>query len=172
MYQRRFDLINLRVIPVWAARDTPLRSLYRMCECMLSGQYIPIGEEVEYSWRQKSWALDTIPDPGDCDSVQYALPACLVEELVVAVNWRLSLCMRRDGRILIRERDEDPYPPYVPVTGPAWTRDVAPIKPQSLASLPSMFVRNGCQLVLEEDSVHEGFARRNIVTNVGWLYTI
>lgn len=51
-------------------------------------------------------------------------------------------------------------------------RDVHPIGPESLVSLSPKIVRNGKQLILEDNGVNEGFARQNIMTNVGWLYTI
>lgn len=172
MLRRRYDLRNLTAIPLWRARDTPLRSLYRLCESMLSGEYSPMGEETEYFWYQRRWALHRIPDPADPDPIRYAILACLVEELVTAFNWRLSLGLRRDHNHVLRERDEDPYPPYEPVSGPAWTKDVPPIPQECLAHLQSEFVRDGRQLVLEERGVSEVFAKRNIVTNVGWLYTI
>lgn len=172
MILRRHDLRNLTAVPLWRARDTPLRSLYRMCECMLSGEYSPLGEETVYFWYQSRWELHDIPDPADPDPIRYALLASLVEELVAAFNWRLSLGLRRDRNHVFRERDGDPYPSYEPLSGPAWTRDVPPIPPECLASLPAEFVRNGCQLVLEAKGVSEHFAKRNIVTNVGWFYTI
>lgn len=88
MYRRRFDLINLKAMP---ARDIPLRPLFQMCKCMLSSQYMPIGEETEYFWHQQSWVLGAIPDPRDLDPIL----ACLVEDLVTAINWWFGLGMSR-----------------------------------------------------------------------------
>ncbi|KKZ62285.1 hypothetical protein EMCG_00454 [[Emmonsia] crescens] len=172
MFQHRHNLVNLTAITLWRARDTSLRSLYRLLECMLSTEYSPIGQETEYFWYQRSWSLDRIPDPADPDPVRYAILASLAEELVIAFNWRLSLGMRRNKKHIFRQRGEDPWPPYTPVTGPAWTKDVPPIFQASLDELPPEFVRNGCQLVLEEKGISDTFGKRNIVTNVGWLYTI
>lgn len=190
MRARRGDIRNLWSIPLWSARDTPLRSLYRLYECMASGDYIPMGTETEYFWYQGGsssggnsgsrswcgggdrWLLSRIPDPCDPDPVRYAILACLAEELVKAFNWRLSLGMRRDGRHLYRERDEDPYPPYDPETVAPWTSSVPPIDPRWTVDLPADVVDAQGRLVLEEGGVNETFAKRNIVTNVGWLYTI
>lgn len=172
MLRHHLDLINLTAIPLWRARDTPMRSLYRLYEFMVSGEYSPIGQETEYFWYQPSWALDPIPDPADPYPIRYDILACLVEELVTAFNWRLSLGMRRDGKHILRECDEDPYAPYKPISGPAWTIDVPPVPRESLIGLPPKFVRDGSRLVLEERGVSELFMKRNIVTNVGWLYTI
>ncbi|WEW59076.1 hypothetical protein PRK78_004545 [Emydomyces testavorans] len=172
MHARRHNLRNLTAIPLWRARDTPLRSLYRLYECMASGDYIPMGAETEYFWYQARWALRAIPDPRDADPIRYAILACLAEELVHAFNWRLSLGMRRDGGHVYRERDEDPYPPYEPETAAAWTKDVPAIEARWTVDLPADVVNAQGRLVLEEGGVNEIFAKRNIVTNVGWLYTI
>lgn len=84
--RRLENLTDQRGIPLWRARDTPLRSLYRMYEAMMSDVYVVIGTETEYFWYQRRWSLDSIPDPRDPDPIRYAVLACLVEELVVAFN--------------------------------------------------------------------------------------
>ncbi|KAK2808494.1 hypothetical protein FQN50_004703 [Emmonsiellopsis sp. PD_5] len=172
MFHRRRELVVLNAIPIWRWRDTPLRSLYRLYESLISGEYSPLGEETEYFWYQSSWALDHIPDPADPNPIRYAILACLAEELVTAFNWRLSMGMRRNHEHILREHDSDPYPPYTPISGPLWTKHVPPIPQQCLEGLPSKYVRDGSLLVLEEKGRSELFARRNIVTNDGWLYTI
>ncbi|OAX78662.1 hypothetical protein ACJ72_07029 [Emergomyces africanus] len=174
MLRRRHDadLVNMTAIPLWRARDSPLRSLYRLYESMMSGEYSPMGQETEYFWYQQSWRLGCIPDPADPDPIRYAILACLIEELVGAFNWRLGLGLRRNRKHLLREHNEDPYPPYEPVQGPSWTKDVPPIPRHSLAALPPEFVMDGHLLVLEDKGVSKRFRARNIVTNVGWLYTI
>ena len=170
--ERRDNIHNLQSIPIWCARDTSLRSLYRLYECMASGNYIPMGVETEYFWYQDSWALHLIEDPKDPDPLRYAILACLAEELVNAFNWRLGLGMRRNHKHIYRERDDDPYPPFEPETYAPWTRNVPPIDPQWTIDLPSELVDASGRLVLEEGGLNEIFAKRNIVTNVGWLYTI
>jgi hypothetical protein len=121
---RRGDIVNLRTIPLWRARDTPLRSLYRLYECMASGVYPLIGTETEYFWYQyrRNWGLKMIEDPRDSDPVRYAILACLVEELVKAFNWRLSIGMRRNRQHIHRITDEDPYPSFTPEILPPWTK--------------------------------------------------
>ncbi|KKZ64149.1 hypothetical protein EMCG_01497 [[Emmonsia] crescens] len=174
MMARRNHIVTLRNIPVWRSRDTPLRSLYRLYESMASGEYAPMGQETEYFWYQNRnrWDLHRIEDPSDPDPIRYAILACLAEELVSAFNWRLGLGMRRNHKHILREADEDPYPAYAPVIGPSWTKDVPPISREDLLDLPRGFVNGEGKLVLEENGKSEIFARRNIVTNVGWLYTI
>lgn len=168
---RTKDIINLQSIPVWAARDTPLRSLYRMYEAMASGVYTALGFETEYFWHQSGWMLESVPDPHDNDPIRYAIIACLIEELVVAFNWRMSLGLRRNRKNIVRETSEDPYPPYEPVMAPVWTKLVPAISATDLKRLSPEYV-DKAKLVLENEGSNKIFARRNIITNVGWLYTI
>ncbi|KAF7596202.1 hypothetical protein BBP40_002734 [Aspergillus hancockii] len=165
-------LDDLRSIPLWRARDTPLRSLYRMYDAIISGTYEALGPETEYFWYQPKWSLQGICDPQDTDPVRYAILACLVEELVVAFNWRLSLGLRRDRNHILRETGQDSFPSYTSLTGPTWTLSVPAITPQDMETFPPEYISDDHKLVLEEDGLNKVFARRNIVTNVGWLYTI
>jgi hypothetical protein len=72
-----------------------------------------------------------------------------------------------------RETEEEPWPPYEAVSGPEWTTLVPPIGGDELVGLPAEYVSSDDgKLVLEPGGVNETFARRNIVTNVGWLYTV
>ncbi|KAF7950859.1 uncharacterized protein EAE97_002411 [Botrytis byssoidea] len=165
---------TLRNVPVWQARDTPLRCVYRMYEILMMGDYVPLGSETEYFWYQSTekWSLSSIPDPKDPDPIRYAIVACIVEELVRAFNWRLALGMRRDGKHIRRKNEGDPYPPYTQVFGPDWTRSVPSIEPNLLRELPSEMVTESGKLVLEEHGCDENFEKRNIITNVGWFYTV
>lgn len=169
---RRTDgLKNYRSIPLWRARDTPIRCLYRMYEAMASGIYERLGQETEYFWYQRRWSLLSIRDPLDPDPVRYAMLACILEELVIAFNWRLSLGMRRDRNHIFRESGSDPWPPYTPMEGPLWTSSVPTVPANVLQGLPPDYVDSD-KLVLETGGLSEVFDNRNIVTNVGWFYTI
>lgn len=172
--ERRGDLTNLRCIPIWAMRDTPLRSLYRLYECMAAGNQTPMGFETEYFWYQnrRLWTPEGIPDPADPDPVRYAILACLTEELTKAMNWRLSLGMRRDGNHICRENDGGPYPPYTPMKCPDWTKHVPPVEKWMLDDLPPAVRDSDGRLILAKGGRSPGFAARNIVTYSGWLYTI
>jgi hypothetical protein len=173
MLSCRTNLTTFTSIPLWRARDTPLRCLYRLYEAMASGEYAPMGKETEYFWYQRSWTLHKIPHPQDPDPVRLAILACLVEELVTAFNWRLSLGMRRNRRHHVyRETEDEPWPPYEAVSGPEWARLVPPISRDDLVGLPTEYVSSDGKLVLEPGGRSETFAKRNIVTNVGWLYTL
>jgi|SRR5438034_3574815 hypothetical protein len=141
---------------------------------MISGVYPLIGAETEYFWYQdrRNWVLQTIEDPRDPDPVRYAILACLVEELVKAFNWRLSLGMRRNRQHLHRAADDDPYPSFTPEILPPWTKDVPPIDPAQTVDLPSTMVDPQGKLILEDGGTSQVFAKRNIITDIGWLYTI
>ncbi|KAF7854179.1 hypothetical protein EAF04_010476 [Stromatinia cepivora] len=173
-YSRNKYHTTLRNVPIWQARDTPLRCVYRMYEILMMGDYGPLGSETEYFWRhwRGKWTLSSIPDPKDSDPIRYAIVACIVEELVNAFNWRLALGMRRNGQNIRRQKEGDPWPPYMPVVGPDWTQSVPPIEPGMLKNLPPELVNESGKLVLEERGCDEGFAKRNIITNVGWFYTV
>lgn len=108
------EIHNLRCIPIWRMRDTPLRSIYRIYELHLADRYMLMGYETEYFFHRSDWKLQNIPDPKDPDPIRYAVIACIVEELHESVNWKLSLGLRRKGESVYRERGEDPWPPFVP----------------------------------------------------------
>ncbi|PYI28868.1 hypothetical protein BP00DRAFT_250112 [Aspergillus indologenus CBS 114.80] len=167
------DLHNLRAIPIWRVRDTPLRSIYRLYALFLAGQYDLMGYETEYFFKRPDWKLRYIPDPQDPDPLRYAVVACIVEELHRAVNWRLSLGLRRNGERIYRDREDDPWPPYHPEDLPGWTKSVLPIDKALLEqSVPAEVLDGHGNLVLQENGTSPIFAQRNIVTNTGWLYTI
>ncbi|KAJ5895245.1 hypothetical protein N7495_006936 [Penicillium taxi] len=167
------EIHNLRAIPIWCLRDTPLRSIYRLYELHLADRYELMGYETEYFFYRPDWSLCDIPDPHDEDPLRYAVVACIAEELYEAVNWRLSLGLRRNGRHVFRDDDHDPLPPFIPEDLPDWVDDVAPINKELLKrSVPSDVLDADGNLVLEEQGQSGIFARRNIITNTGWFYTI
>ncbi|KAI9925073.1 hypothetical protein MW887_006481 [Aspergillus wentii] len=169
------DLTNMRSVPVWRARDTPIRSLYRIYEAMTAREYYAIGPEVEYFWYQarRSWAVHRIPDPRDPDPVRYAILACIAEELAKAFNWRLSLGMRRDrSKHIYRKTLEDALPPFAPETAPVWTKAVSAIDTELIADLPNDVLDQSGKLLLEEDGNSPVFAERNVITDTRHFYTI
>ncbi|OJK02583.1 hypothetical protein ASPACDRAFT_39890 [Aspergillus aculeatus ATCC 16872] len=148
------DLHNLRAIPIWRMRDTPLRSIYRLYALFLADKYTLMGYETEYFFYRSGWKLQHIPDPKDADPLRYAVIACIVEELHQAINWRLSLGLRRSGEHVYRETDEHSWPPYVAEELPEWTRKVAPIDKDLLRrSVPPEKLDTDGNLVLEENGL-------------------
>lgn len=167
------NIRDMRSIPIWRMRDTPLRSIYRIYELLLADRYALIGEETEYFFYRRDWKLRDIPDPQDPDPLRYAVIASIVEELHDAVNWRLSLGLRRTREHVYREDDGDPWPPFTPEECPCWTQEVPPIDKELLGiSVPPEALDKEGNLVLEANGKGPNFARRNIITNTGWFYTI
>lgn len=167
------EIHNLRAIPIWRMRDTPLRSVYRLYELHLADHYELMGWETEYFFYRPDWRLRDIPDPKDPDPLRYAILASIVEELHEAVNWRLSLGLRRNHEHIYREDANDTLPPFTPEELPGWTTRVAPIDRDLLKlSVPPEALDTEGNLVLEKNGKGRNFARRNIITNTGWFYTI
>ncbi|TAQ85340.1 hypothetical protein B7494_g6344 [Chlorociboria aeruginascens] len=164
------NIFNLRYIPIWTIRDTPLRAIYRLYEIFMTREFVLLRLECEYMWRHsgRKWSLRSIPDPCDPDPVRYAMLASIVEELVRAFNWRLQHGLRRDGNH-VRRSIENPWPKYDPEVTPPWTASVPPIQEEDLRELPLEMVQNG-QLILEEEGC-ESFILRNFDAPTRYLYT-
>ncbi|AEO53069.1 hypothetical protein MYCTH_2114025 [Thermothelomyces thermophilus ATCC 42464] len=155
------DLIYLRSMPLWRARDTPQRSFYRLYEALCAADEHMITYETEYFWRQSSprWATANIPDPQCEDLEQYAVMASLAEVLVKSFMWRLELGLRRHDTAIMN-RNVDP-PPFVPEVCPSWTAKVPPLT-EKLAIDPE-----------EADRYFDSpFHHRNIYTATGSFYTV
>ncbi|KAG5297792.1 hypothetical protein I7I48_07038 [Histoplasma ohiense] len=166
---------SMRSIPLWRARDTPLRSIYRIYEAITARECVVIGSEVEYFFYQtrKAWAVHRIPDPCDTDPVRYAILASIVEELACAFNWRMGLGMRCDRRKHIyRATMDEVLPPFPPETAPAWAASVPAIDAQWVADLPGDALDPEGRLVLEKGAKNARFLKRNILAGTGYFYTI
>ena len=59
-----------------------------------------------YFWMQSAWRLKDIPDPQDPNPLRYAILASLVESMVQAYNWKISIGARRGLRSQPRAVDE------------------------------------------------------------------
>lgn len=74
-------------------------------------------------------------DPRDPDPIRYALLACIVEPLLDAFNWCLSIGLRRNGKHIPPTNWDgvnSPYAPYEPLSLPSWTRHVPAVEKQYL----------------------------------------
>ena len=159
--QRQDGIFQLRCIPLFRLRDTPLRSIYRLYEYMCAGFYTQVQYETEYFYfhdDSERWSLETIPDPKDKDQQRYAFVASIVEALVVAFNWRLCLGLQRD-RSRVSFAEMDLYPPRR-IRSPEWAVAVPP--------LPELLI-----IADNVDRRKTPFEARNIVgVNNGHMYSI
>jgi len=119
---------QLRSIWFFTIRDTPLRSLYRLCVSTCAQEHGEIMLESAYFWRHGNWPTRDIPDPKDPDPVRYAMLASLVEELVEAFNYKIGLGLRRGVELYDTDyhalAEEENKPLEV---CPAWTATVGPL---------------------------------------------
>ena len=164
------DLVRLRKMPLWCARDTAQRSFYRIYEAVCASDGTMTTYEVEYFWRHASpaWATARLRDPQlDCPGIcneQYALLAAVAEALVMACMWRLELGLRRDGT-MTEPCMQGPQrvlelPDEIVERCPAWTLNARRLE---------------TELVLEPDNdvrFDSPFHRRNIITSTGDFYTV
>jgi hypothetical protein len=150
-------------IPLFQARDTPLRSLYRMYDDLCAGQLILMSYESDNFFRQVSsrWQLSQMPDPNDDDPIRYAILASLIEALVDAFNWRMELGIRR-GAYAHLDRSANRATNFLREKSPSWTRNVGAIEPLNLIDRSKEPHANP----------EENFLKRNIEAGVGYLYTV
>lgn len=122
-------IFQLRCIPLFQMRDTPLRSVYRIYEYMCTGRHAQVQYETEYFFFHSDtakWSLETLPDPEDEDEQRYTFVACIVEALVAAFNWRLSMGLQRDrSRLSFDQIEHNPPPKLV---APRWATTVPPLR--------------------------------------------
>ena len=168
------DLNNMYSIPVWCARDTPIRSLYRIYEVIATHQLYAIGSEIEYFWHKsrRSWAVDRLPDSHDDNPMRYALLATIMEQLARSSNWRVSIRMRRDRRNIYRETMDDELPPFTPMVAPVWTKNMPDVDPVSIAGLPDNMLDSFGRLVLELGGETSFYLERNIIFGGSDFYTV
>lgn len=158
-YSRNPLIPQIRLVPLFRARDSPVASFYRIYEAMCAGNGAAIGSETEYFWRrpEDKWSLDKIPDPEDDDPVRYAVLASLLEAMVDAFNWRLELGLRRGGRRWVERGDDGTPAPFIPEIMPAW-----------VGRVPALVDR----LVMADGGRGPRFAARNIIAHEGDLRTV
>ncbi|KAF8816285.1 hypothetical protein BYT27DRAFT_7221507 [Phlegmacium glaucopus] len=120
---------RLRSIPLFQLRDTPLRSLYRLHDVLCADEENYVMLEGHYFWR-RGWRIKDIPDPKDPNPLRYAILASLVESMVEAYNWKISLGLRRGVGVTSAAQDEafrkDPNKPFE--EAPSWTSQVPPVE--------------------------------------------
>lgn len=169
---RKWTEINytpLRQLHLFIARDTPLRSLYRLYECVVCDDENEMMQECNYFFHtQPHWRVCDIPNPNDDEPRVQAILAALVEALVDAYNWKIKLGLRRgvthhlENALLISEFRKEPNPPLEHV--PSWCADVGAL-PTTLYLVPG-------DITGRTDRETGFFTKRNIVASIIQLYNI
>lgn len=118
----------MRSFPLFKMRDTPLRSLYRLRDCVCANHPNYTMLEGECFFGRWDWPVKDIPDPNDPDPVRYAVLAGIVETMVREWNYKIKLGIRRKQRFLSRKeieraRDMEDWPLE---EAPSWTAHVPP----------------------------------------------
>ncbi|EUC67363.1 DNA-binding protein, putative [Rhizoctonia solani AG-3 Rhs1AP] len=148
---------QLRSLRYFAARDTSIRSLYRLCVSVCAQDQNEIMLESQYFWRHNDWAIHDIPDPRDPDPVRYAMLASIVEELVDAFNYKVGLGLRRGAAIYDRAAANEEAPSF----------EVCPEWASQVLGLDNLI--NFCQ---EGDQGMPAFRKRNIIVDVSQFRNI
>lgn len=88
-WDRHDGIVILRQVPEFTAHDTPMKSLYRLCEFLCADEPNQVMLEMNYFWSHSSepWDLQSISDPTDDNHERYALIVSLVESLVLAFSF-------------------------------------------------------------------------------------
>ncbi|KAL8953127.1 MAG: hypothetical protein Q9222_001010 [Ikaeria aurantiellina] len=126
--ERQDDIFQLRCIPLFQFRDTPIRSVYRLYEYMCAGFHTQVQYETEYFFFHHDpdrWTPDNMHDLEDEDEERYAFVASILEALIAAFNWRLSMGLQRDhSRLTFSDMDANPPKLF---RAPGWAIAVPPL---------------------------------------------
>ena len=160
---RQSGIRNLFEIPLFRARDTPLRSLYRLYDDLCANRLYLMSYECEYISRRgsKRWRLSQIPDPHDADALRYAVLASLVEALVDVFNWKMELGIRRGGRPC--DKSDERSTNFTKEIPPQWAQNVS-----SLGQRVNLINRETEPFA----KLDENFLKRNIEASAGHMYTV
>jgi hypothetical protein len=166
LYHGTHNYYHPRSIRIFACRDTPLRSLYRLFEFVCAQDDGDVMLEGQYFWYHPTWRLCDIPDPCDPDLTRYAVLASLVETMVMAFNHKIDLGLRRrsePGLSRAARKQAHQTEPRHYESGPSWTSRVPRLREQ-LVLMPRR-----C-----EDSVYcdSSFLKRNILAAVSQLRNV
>ncbi|OGM47867.1 hypothetical protein ABOM_003314 [Aspergillus bombycis] len=151
--ERQSRIWQLYNIPIFRARDTPLRSLYRLFEDLCASEFIMLGYECRYFFfhSEPHWELACISDPRDEYPIRYAILASMVEVLVDAFNARLELGIRRDNTTDPSEQQ-----------GSNFAREEAPSWPSKIATLEKALVFSEPGYNVSDMTTEQHFPKRNI----------
>lgn len=123
---------------------TPLASLYRIYEYLISGYIIGLRSEIEFFFNKPAWAVADIPDPQDPDPERYAVLAVIPHYMVKAFNHLIQRGLPRDSPFIITTAMEDELKsrPVVLEKEPSWVgevkrQDKTLVIPDSCGNLPT-----------------------------------
>lgn len=118
--------------PRGVTEDNALYALYRFYELIVLDEVRPYRNALEAFWRQKDWAVESIPDPHDEDPERYAFLAGCTYLIAKSFNERVKLGLRRDMPALLTpdeaemlKNTPDHLRNYEKV--PSWAEKVAPL---------------------------------------------
>ncbi|KAJ6491423.1 hypothetical protein C8R47DRAFT_1214801 [Mycena vitilis] len=129
-YKRHANIFLLRNHILFRARDTPTRALYRLYDAICFQDEVEMVHETTYIWYRHTWALNQWPNPRDTDPDRYTVLAAIVEELVRAFNFRLTMGLCRDIR-KVRQRTRAERRARIPQpleSVPSWPSAVPPAR--------------------------------------------
>ena len=124
------------LVPKGVLADTPLYALYRLYEYFVVDHVTGYRNQLEYFWKQRSWAVRDIPDPKDEDPARYAFLACIPAILIRSFNERIKLGLARDTPAIISPEEAEelrtrPESSKQYEELPEWTKNV-PALPEAL----------------------------------------
>lgn len=128
------------LVPEGVLADRPLYALYRLYEFFVLDNVTGYRNQLEYFWKQRSWAVRDIPDPKEEDPARYAFLACIPALLVRSFNERIKLGLARDTPAIISPEEAEelrtrPESSKKYEEVPEWTENVAAL-PETLV-MPS-----------------------------------
>ncbi|EEP80014.1 predicted protein [Uncinocarpus reesii 1704] len=173
------DLIHHRkYLTPPGVQDNPLYSLYRLYEYVILDENTHLRNEIEYFWRNHSWAVCDIPDPEDEDPERYAVLSCIPQLLVLAFNNNIELGLPRDAPAIMTHDQMDEYRRREKVweKPPDWVAKVPPVKETlKIPYKKQVYVEHPEYVVLEHlDNLEasEVFREKNILTARPHIYFI
>lgn len=150
--------------------DRPIDAFYRLYEFFTLDYVYGYRNELEYFWKQHSWAVKDITDPQDCDPARYAFLACIPALMVQAFNAKIALGLPRNApHIMSPEQAEDyrnaPESSKTYEEVPKWCELVAPLsKPLLVPTHEGVILDNP-----DDERLQQDLKKKNIFV---WAYHI
>ena len=158
-------------MPQGVTVDTPLYALYRLYDYFVVDHVTGYRNQLEYFWKQRTWAVSKVPDPRDDDAARYAFLSCVPALIVRAFSARIKLGLAGDTPAIIspeqaKELRSRPESSKMYESVLTWTKTVPPL-------LEPLFIRSHDDVVmdgLDDPRVDRDFKTKNILF-VGSTYS-